>query len=90
MAIYPSAGKYIKSVQAVILSGTTGTAGNFGVTATRVRTGLSLTVGNSGTIGDWAMLGLPKIADNSCLQVVIMAGSTTSGSLYGTLKIVEG
>lgn len=91
MPIYPNtAGKYIKSISTATLNGTTGSAGNFGITVTRARTGLSLTTANSGTIGDWAMLGLPKLANDVCLQVVVMPGGTATGTLYGTMKIIEG
>ncbi len=90
MPIFPAVGKNIKAVNSITLSGTTGTAGNFGVTATRIRTGFSIAIGNAGLLADWAMLGLPRIMANSCLQLVVIPGSGSSGTIYGTMKIVEG
>lgn len=90
MPIFPEVGHSIKSVNSVQLNGTTGAVGNFGITATRHRTGLSLTTANSGSIADWSMLGLPRLADDVCLQPIIIAGGTTSGTLYGTMKVIEG
>lgn len=84
------AGKFIKKVNTVTLSATTGTAGSFGVTATRALCGVSLGLANAGTVADWAYLGLPRVADDACLALVVIPGSTSSGTLYGSGKIVQG
>lgn len=84
------AGRKIKSVQSVTLSASTGTAGSFGVTATRALCGLSLGLANAGVVADWAYLGLPQIAPNACLQMIMIPGTTTSGALYGSGKVVTG
>jgi hypothetical protein len=90
LPIIGNGGEFIQSVQSVQLSATTGTAGSFGVTATRAAGGVSLGLANSGIIADWALLGLPRVGDNACLQIIMIPGATTSGLLYGSAKLVQG
>jgi len=85
-----SAGKYIRDIDTVTLSATTGTAGNFGFTATRYRTGLPLLLANKAETGDWAQLGLSEVYNSSCLFPVILTTTTASGTLKGTGKIAHG
>ena len=82
--------KYIRDVDSVTLSATTGTAGSFGVTATRYRAGVFMPISNARFTSDWAALGLPEIPNSSCLQLVLMSSTTTTGSLRGTGKIIHG
>ena len=86
----PVAGKFIKSIQSVTLSATTGTAGSFGVTAMRLVTSFGLGVANTTYVADWAQIGLPRIFDNSCLQLVCFAAGSTTGAFYGQIKLVQG
>ena len=90
LPILGAGGEFIQSIQNVTLSATTGIAGSFGVTATRTLCGLSCTLANSSIIGDWAMSGFPRVHDDACLMLVMIPGSTTSGSLYGTCKLIQG
>ncbi len=90
LPIIGAGGEFIKSIQSVTLSATTATAGSFGVTATRALCGLSLGLANSSVIGDWAAIGFPKVPDDSCLMLIMIPGATTSGTLYGTGKIIQG
>lgn len=83
-------GEAIKSVQSVTLSATTGTAGSFGVTCTRALGGISLGLANTGVIADWAALGFPEVPDNACLFLVCVPGSTSTGSVYGSAKLIQG
>lgn len=83
-------GKYIRDVNNLTLSATTGTAGNFGVTATRYRAANFMPVANARFTSDWAGLGLPEIPNSSCLQLIMMCGTTTTGTLRGTGKISHG
>lgn len=84
------AGKFIKGVNSVTLSATTGTAGNFGVTATRPRT----TVNTGGAVKaenfDWAQLGLPEIPNDSCLFLIVVCSTTSTGTVRGQGKIAHG
>lgn len=85
-----SSGLYIRDVNTVTLSATTGTAGNFGVTATRPRMTLPLNVGNKMEIFDWAQLGLPEIFNSSCLALVELCSTTSTGTVRGGGKIIHG
>jgi hypothetical protein len=85
-----AAGKYIRAVTSVTLSATTGTAGSFGVTATRYRAANFLPLANARFTADWAALGLPEILNNSCLFAVMLTSTTSTGTLRATGKISHG
>ena len=82
-----SPGKFIKAVNSVTLSATTGTAGNFGITATRGRCTLPTIVANKPEIYDWAVLGNPEIPNDSCLFMVCLCTTTSTGTFRGAGKI---
>lgn len=92
--LYPlvsaSAGKFIKAVNSVTLSATTGTAGNFGITATRSRTSVSAPLLNKTEVFDWAQLGLPEIPNDACLMMLMLCGTTTTGTVRGQGKLAHG
>lgn len=83
-------GKFIRSVTSVQLSATTGTAGSFGVTATRYRAAMFKPIANARFTSDWAGLGLPEINNSACLFPVILTTTTNSGNLRATGKISHG
>ncbi len=83
-------GKFIKGINSVTLSASTGTAGNFGFTCTRPRTAFPLAVANLMQTFDWAALGLPEIANDACLMVVMLTSTTSTGTLRGGGKIAHG
>ena len=85
-----AAGKYIRDVDSVQLSATTGTAGSFGVTATRPRFIMPLPLANKMEVFDWAALGLPEIANSSCLFPLVITSTTSSGTVRGGGKISHG
>ena len=85
-----SSGKYIRAVNTVTLSATTGTAGSFGVTATRIRMASMCPVANLKTISNWADLGFPEIGNGACLFPIVLTSTTTSGTLRGGGKIIHG
>ena len=84
------AGKYIKSIQTVTLSATTGTAGSFGVTATRIRATMPTVLANKAEVFDWAVLGLPEIPNDSCLMLIAFCSTTSTGTVRGGGKIAHG
>ena len=84
------AGFYIRDINTVILSATTGTAGNFGFTATRPRLTMPLPLANKMEIFDWAALGLPEIVNSACLFPVQIASTTTTGTVRGGGKLAHG
>lgn len=84
-----AAGKYIRGVATVVLSVSTGTAGNFGVTATRQLASIALPTANQTEIRDWAQLGLAEVPNSACLQMIMMPATTSTGTVNGTLKIAH-
>ena len=85
-----AAGKFIRAVTSVQLSATTGTAGSFGVTATRIRMSQSCPLANFKSSSDWAALGLPEIKNSACLFPVALTSTTSTGTLRGGGKIAHG
>jgi hypothetical protein len=85
-----TAGRFIKAVNSVTLAATTAAAGNFGITATRQRTGIETFIANKPETADWALLGNPKIENDACLQLVVVNSTTTTGTLRGQGKIAHG
>ena len=93
--IYPlnslaAAGKVIEKINSVTLSATTGTAGDFGFSCTRNRTSVAMPVANFQTTSDWAQLGLPAIANDSCLMFTMLCSTTSTGTIRGGGKIAHG
>lgn len=85
-----AAGKYIRSINSVTLSASTGASGNFGFTATRYRGAIYMPVANARFTADWAELGLSEIYNNSCLFLVQIASTTVTGVVRVTGKISHG
>lgn len=86
----PSSGRYIRGVNSVTLSATTGTAGSFGVTATRYRAGNFCPFANARFTADWAQLGIPEVSNSACLFVVMLPGASTATNIRATGKIAHG
>jgi 3',5'-cyclic AMP phosphodiesterase CpdA len=84
------AGKFIRGVNNVTLSASTATAGSFGVTATRPRTTVNSNVANKVEQFDWAQLGLPEVPNDSCLMMVMLCSTTSTGTVRGQGKIAHG
>lgn len=85
-----AAGKYIRDIDTVQLSATTGSAGSFGFTATRPRMTMPLALANKMETFDWAALGLPEIFNSSCLMILQVASTTTTGTVRGGGKLSHG
>lgn len=85
-----ASGKYIRAVTGVQLSVSTGTAGNFGVTATRPRVSLTCPLANTKWSADWASLPISEVPNGSCLFVVEIVGNTSTGTVRGGGKIAHG
>ena len=90
LPILPLAGDWIKSIQSVTLSATTGTAGSFGVTAMRFVTALCCLAALGSVREDWAGLGFPKVEDNACLTLMVLCGTTSTGAIVGNAKLIQG
>ena len=84
------AGKFIRAVNSVTLSATTGTAGNFGVTATRLRGTLFIPIANAKYGADWASLPISTIPNSACPFIAVLTSTTSTGTLRGGGKIAHG
>jgi hypothetical protein len=85
-----AAGKYIRDINTVTLSATTGAAGSFGFTATRLRGLIDVPVAGKAEPKDWAQLGLPEIANSSCLFPIVWCVTTSTGAVRGGGKVIHG
>ena len=85
-----AAGKFIRAVNTVTLSNTTGAAGNFGVTATRLRGTLFMPIANAKFSADWASLPINTIPNSACPFIAVLASTTNTGALRGGGKIAHG
>ena len=85
-----AAGKFIRAVNTVTLSVTTGVAGNFGVTATRLRGTLFMPIANAKFSADWANLPINTIPNSACPFIAVLASTTSTGTLRGGGKIAHG
>ena len=83
-------GKVIEKINTVTLSGSTGTAGDFGFCCTRTRTNINPPIANYQMVQDWAQLGLPEIANDSCLMFNVLCSTSSTGTLRGGGKIAHG
>lgn len=85
--IVPVNGRWVRSVETVTLSATTGTAGNFGVTATRTLGRVTPQIANRNESADWVNLRARRVADQACLTMGVATANATSGALGGALYI---
>lgn len=85
-----AAGKFIRDVDSITLSATTGTAGSFGVTATRYRGAVFCPIANARFREAWDTLGLPEVPNSACLFPVVLCSTTNTGTVRGTGKIIHG
>lgn len=80
----------VQSVQSVTLSGTTGTAGNFGITMCQRLAQMQVVIAGTGVAVNWGQLGLPIIANNACLAYKVLASTTSTGIWMNTLSFIQG
>jgi hypothetical protein len=83
-------GRQIRGVNNLQLSASTVAAGNFGVTATRMRAPYPMPVLNLGLPADWSQIGLPEMPNGTCGMINVIASATNTGSLRGGGKIAHG
>lgn len=85
--IPPSSGnRSIKAISTATNSATTGTAGNYGVTATDRKFQFSVPVANTDWIADWATINMPDIGSNACLELSTFAVGTAFGTMTGNFR----
>lgn len=80
----------VASVQSITLAGSTGTAGNFGMTVTRRIVNVA---DSSQTMveNDPISLGLPRVYDDAALMIACVTASTSNAAaIIGSLSLVQG
>lgn len=85
-----AAGKFIRDINTATLSATTGTAGNFGFTASRCRGSIYLPLANAKFKEKWDGLALNDIPNESCLYALQIASTTSTGIVRLGGKIAHG
>jgi len=91
MPVALAAGDFgVRAVASFQASGTSGTAGDIGITLRRRLAMIPLTVANVATVQDFAATGLPRIYDNSCIELVVMCSTTNTGILLPQLTFAQG
>lgn len=78
----------VTAVASVTLSGTTGTAGNFGITLVKRIAEVPITLANVGNVYD-QIVG-PIVEDSSCLALMVLCSTTSTGLQSGSLRIAQG
>lgn len=90
LPIYPAVnGKYIKQVNTVTLSATTGTVGSFGVTVGRKITSIAVLTAAYTYKGGWSECELAEIQDNSCLWLVQIPANTSTSTVLGNMTFIQ-
>jgi hypothetical protein len=89
--IIPNAGHPIVGIKNFRFTTSTGTAGSWGVTATR-RLSPFLNMGqpNVGNSFDFAQLGLPRVYEESCIMFITLDSTTSTGVVEATAKLIAG
>lgn len=85
----PDLGTPFKVIDTVQLSASTGTAGNFGVTATRCLCGIATGAANSGSVYDWQQTRLASFTDQTCLTLMAQGSTTSSGNVNGSFTLID-
>lgn len=79
----------VRSVQNIILAGSTGTAGDFGLVLLSRLLDCPLASGDNYRNVDATATGLPPIPANACLACMTLAATTTTGFMSCELVVVE-
>jgi hypothetical protein len=88
--IIPAAGHPIVSIQSFRFTTSTGTAGSWGIVASRQLTTVNMGQIYIGVDRDFAGVGLPKVGQNACIYFVILSSTTSSGAIDGRVQLIQG
>lgn len=80
----------VQSVQGITLSASSGTAGNLWVVVMKREASISQLSGSVAQVADAITLGLPALADESCLLFVLQSATTAAITTMGQLSIIQG
>ncbi len=83
-------GEAIRSIESVTLSASTGTAGDFGVTAARLVVETPSALANTTFVHDWAALGLPIVAADACIAIMYLNPGASGVTFTGSALLVAG
>jgi hypothetical protein len=83
-------GDVIQSITSCTLSGTTGTAGNFGFTCSRRLTHSSVTAISLVDFQDAISSGMAQVPNSACLWLTMESGSIQALTMSGYLKLLQG
>lgn len=79
----------IRGVNTVTLSATTGTAGNFGITATRLRGSVMAPIANAKFSAGYADLPISEVPQKACMALMLLPSTTSSGAARGGGKVAH-
>lgn len=79
----------VRSIQSATLSATMG-AGAFNLVLVRRVAEISSPVVNAGTVLDAFALGMPRIYNDACIAMMVLAGATTTGNVQAATGIIQG
>jgi hypothetical protein len=80
----------IKSIQSVQLNGSTGTVGNFGITARKRIAEIPIPIVGVGGLADYASLAMPELLGMECLELLYVCGTTSTGQILGSMETIKG
>lgn len=80
----------VRVVETLTLAGSTGTAGNFGITLMKRLLTVPMATASTGVVMDAFAVGLQQIPDNSCLAMMVWCSTTSTGPIHGELGIAQG
>ena len=81
----------VKTVNKLVLNGSTGTAGNFSIVIGRPLAWVPIGVAGGTGWRDFTtgLPGLPKIDDNACLSFLWLASTTVAPEIFGALSTIQ-
>jgi hypothetical protein len=80
---FASPARYIRGINSVILSASTGTAGNVGFTARRHRGKVPMSTANLAGTFDWAQCKLAQFPNDACMEFMVQCSTTSTGAIRG-------
>ena len=89
--ITPNAGHPIVGIKSFRFTTATGTAGSWGITATRRLTpAINMGQPNVGVDKDFAGVGMPIVYPSSCIMFFTLDSTTSTGVIEATVKLIQG
>lgn len=80
----------IRVAESITLAGSTGTAGDFGITLLKPILTMPLAIANLGAAYDVFQTGMAQAEDNACLAFMVFTTLTSTGAVNGELTLIQG